>query len=216
VADASAAPPVEAPVRLKLRERLRRETAAEIIVAAEEIFADSGLAKAHVEDIARRAGVAVGTLYNYYKDRDALLAATLTLRIQEMNAEMTAVALAHARRDVKDQLRALAQAYVAFFRKRRTFVRILKEGELAQLTEAYPTAAAIPTQCWQAIRELFARVMQRAVASGKLPAAHADVDLWLFMGLLHGVVTRDLRGFGECREEDVDRLVNVFFEGVLR
>ena len=49
-----------------------------MLVAAEDVFAEAGLAKAHVEDIARRAGVAVGTLYNYYKDRDALLAAVLT------------------------------------------------------------------------------------------------------------------------------------------
>jgi AcrR family transcriptional regulator len=65
-----------------LRERFRREVASSIAAAAEEVFAEQGLHASHVGDIAKRAGVAVGTLYNYYEDRDALLAALLRERTE--------------------------------------------------------------------------------------------------------------------------------------
>src|SRR6266508_4489678 len=69
-------PPVQ-PVRL--RDRLREETTRGILGAAEEVFAAEGLG-ARMERIAARAGVAVGTLYNHFQDRNALVAALVRSR----------------------------------------------------------------------------------------------------------------------------------------
>ena len=198
-----------------LRERVRREMATGMLLAAEEVFAESGLAKAHVDDIARRAGVAVGTLYNYYGDRDALLAAVLGARVEELEVELQGVNRAHAASPVRRALLELTRAYLRFFLRRRTFVRILAEGELAQLKTAYPTSAAIPMQCWQSVRDAFGEVMDRGIRDGALRGAHADLDLWLFLGLLRGVVMRDLKGATPCRESDADRVLQVFFEGAV-
>ena len=57
----------------KLKTRLRAETARVITAAAEEVFAAKGLHDAKVEEIAARAGVSVGTVYNHFEDRDGLL-----------------------------------------------------------------------------------------------------------------------------------------------
>src|SRR4051812_46489305 len=67
-----------------LRERIRQATSAAILAAAEEVFAAEGLEKARMNDIAARAGVAVGTLYNHFKDRDDLLAGLLAVRRDEL------------------------------------------------------------------------------------------------------------------------------------
>jgi AcrR family transcriptional regulator len=187
--------------------------AAGMLLAAEEIFAESGLAKAHVEDIARRAGVAVGTLYNYYKDRDALLAAVLSLRVGELSDALLAASERTEGESTRERLRALSGAYISFFLRRRTFMRILSEGELTQLKESYPTSAAIPGQSWKTCRDLFAEVINEGAAKGAIDPRHTDLDLWLFLGLLKGVVMRDLRGAGTCQESDADRAVELFFDG---
>lgn len=44
-----------------------------ILAAAEAEFAEKGFAGAGIKDIARRAGVADGTIYNYFPGKDALL-----------------------------------------------------------------------------------------------------------------------------------------------
>src|SRR5437879_6605361 len=72
----------------KLRSRLREQTATAILEAAEQVFADQGLAASHMNDIAALAGVAVGTLYNHFKDRDALLSALLEMRRSGLLAVM--------------------------------------------------------------------------------------------------------------------------------
>ena len=49
----------------------------EICAAALAVFAEKGFAAAKLDEIARRAGVSKGTLYLYFKVRDAILAADL-------------------------------------------------------------------------------------------------------------------------------------------
>src|SRR5512138_1431438 len=56
----------------RLRDRLREEAARAILEAAERVFASDGL-NARMERIAEAAGVAVGTLYNHFEDRAALV-----------------------------------------------------------------------------------------------------------------------------------------------
>ena len=69
--------------RQRLRDRLREATLREIMTAAEEVFGESGLDAATMAQIAERAGVAVGTLYNRFADRDALLEALLSERLEQ-------------------------------------------------------------------------------------------------------------------------------------
>ncbi len=49
-----------------LRERFNETTLQAVLSAAEEVFADAGLHAAHMGEIAERAGVSVGTLYNHF------------------------------------------------------------------------------------------------------------------------------------------------------
>jgi len=184
-----------------------------MLVAAEEVFAESGLSKAHVDEIARRAGVSVGSLYNYYSDRDGLLAAVLAMRTDELEAELELSTGRTENMPIRAALLDLVRTYFRFVARRRTFVRILFEGELLQLKESYPTASALPPRCWAGLKQVVADLLARGIREGVLPEAHAELDVWLFAGLLRGVVIRDLRGLTPCREEDAERVVAVFLDG---
>src|SRR5919107_3191422 len=54
--------------------RARRE---QILEAATRVFAEKGFRRATTRDVARTAGVSEGTIYNYFKNKDALLMAIL-------------------------------------------------------------------------------------------------------------------------------------------
>src|SRR3954470_17850474 len=66
--------------------RLPKERPAQIVEAALEAFGERGLAGARLEDIARRAGVAKGTIYSYFPNKEALFQAvirrTVVLKIE--------------------------------------------------------------------------------------------------------------------------------------
>jgi AcrR family transcriptional regulator len=66
-----------------------------IIDAALEVFAERGFEAARLDDVAARAGVAKGTLYLYFQDKEALFEAVVTgaiTPILERLSELAAVA----------------------------------------------------------------------------------------------------------------------------
>jgi AcrR family transcriptional regulator len=196
-----------------LRERFRREVAGAIAKAAEEVFAEQGLHSAHVGHIARRAGVAVGTLYNYYKDRDALLAALLRERCDGLERALKDSTAKLAAEPVRVQLVAYVEAYFAFFTLHRPYFKILLEGELTQLQAAYPESAAIPTRCHRAIFEHFEALLARAVAKGELRDDHADLYPWLLLGMMRSLAIRDIRKYKPYEAADGAEIVAIFLRG---
>ncbi|NWG45217.1 MAG: TetR/AcrR family transcriptional regulator [Alphaproteobacteria bacterium] len=54
-----------------------RDSRDRILEAAEEAFSENGFAGAKLTDIAERAGLAVGTIYNRFTDKDGLFTAVL-------------------------------------------------------------------------------------------------------------------------------------------
>ncbi|MBU2552104.1 MAG: TetR/AcrR family transcriptional regulator [Proteobacteria bacterium] len=68
-------------------EKKERETA--IIEAAEKVFAENSFSKAKISEIARLAGVADGTLYNFFKTKEDLLFRAIERRFEGFLDETT-------------------------------------------------------------------------------------------------------------------------------
>lgn len=182
-------------------------------MAAEEVFAEQGLHSAHVGDIARRAGVAVGTLYNYYEDRDALLAALLSERGEELVATFAQAIASAEGKSLKRQLQAFVDAYFAFFCAHRPYFKILFEGELTQLQESYPRSAAIPAQYHQSIFQQLEGLFRSALDARAVRADRPDLYPWLLLGMIKIVAVRDLRKRKAYDPADGAEIVNVFLRG---
>ena len=71
-----------------LRTRFRTATRDAILDAAAALFAADEASHVRMEDIAARAGIAVGTLYNYFEDRTALIGALLDARSERLCAAL--------------------------------------------------------------------------------------------------------------------------------
>lgn len=68
-------PPASAGIRsVPLQERSRRRLDA-IVEAAAELFADHGVDAVTMDAIARKAGTPIGSLYQYFRDKDAIFSA---------------------------------------------------------------------------------------------------------------------------------------------
>jgi AcrR family transcriptional regulator len=201
-----------APV-VPLRERFRREVATAIAAAAEEVFAEEGVHSAHVGHIAKRAGVAVGTLYNYYEDRDSLLAALLKERAEELAATFEAAIVSARGQPLREQVAAFVDAYFDFFTRHRPYFKIMYEGEFTQLQSAYPRSAAVPAQKHQAIFGLLDEVFRAAAEAGQLRGDRIDLYPWLLLGMLRSIAMRDLRKGYPYDPSDARAVVDLFMRG---
>jgi AcrR family transcriptional regulator len=108
-----------------MRARQREAAAGAILEAAEEVAAERGLENTSVAAIAERAGVASGTLYNYFPDREALIASWFQWRRDQMVPKIDAAAKAHAHLPFEKWLRAYLEDLFVVFEEKRQYIRVM-------------------------------------------------------------------------------------------
>ena len=117
----------EAVSALPRRERERLQRRADILRAAEQVFAAHGFHAASIEQIARTAEYATGTVYLYFRDKEALY-----LELFEEKIRAVGELIRQRTEGVKDPvaaLRLLVVARMEYFERNRAFFRIYaREG----------------------------------------------------------------------------------------
>jgi AcrR family transcriptional regulator len=146
-----------------------------LVASAQEVFAEQGV-EASLEEIARRAGVGIGTLYRHFATRDALVEAVFERRIGEF------VAIARAAAAEPDGWQAL----VGFLE--RTLELQAGDRLLKDVLMRYPPGAGRLADARREMRGLFDDVLARAREQGRLRADFTIEDLallsWSFTPLI--------------------------------
>lgn len=122
------AKPVAAPRRSPLRERARDAIREAILDAAEAVFSRRGFEGTRMGDVARQAGIATGTLYNYFDSKEQVLESLLAMLgdrfVDTLSVELDTVA------DPADGLNRLVRASLAYIDDHRAvFSAIMDRGE---------------------------------------------------------------------------------------
>lgn len=120
------------PVRLRAARGLTREerrhlTRKKLFDAAAEIVGRFGYAEASIQEITQRAGVAMGTFYNYFDSRQDLLNQLLPTIGEEMYAHIRTTLAGITDEVAREEGRF--RAFFEFIALRPAFYRILHEAE---------------------------------------------------------------------------------------
>lgn len=158
----------------------------QLLTATERRLAAGGHAAATSTAIAAEAGVAVGTFYTYFPDRDAALAAAFARRLDEIVDEVAAALTTDALLD--DGLDALltqvvGQAVTGYGRHAAVI-----RAALAQL----PSSGLLREVYWtrhERIEQALVTFLTRAQRAGKVrvedPVVQADALLVIIQGMNH-------------------------------
>ena len=125
-AASNAAPPAAASPRERRRRQHRDLSRAQILDAAEEVFALKGFHDATIKEISTRAEFSVGAVYEFFENKDDLFAQLYARRGDEFMAGMRAVL--HDAAPPRDRLHRLADFQIAFFREHAAFGRLFFRG----------------------------------------------------------------------------------------
>src|SRR5436309_1359279 len=72
-----------------LQEQLIAARRIQILDAATKVFAEKGFHPTTIKDIAREAGIADGTIYNYFENKTALMLGILDLILENIMGDKT-------------------------------------------------------------------------------------------------------------------------------
>ena len=124
----SARPATQLRPRKQPRQARSRDTVKAILKAAAQVFASRGYAGTTTNHVAARAGVSIGSLYEYFPSKDALLVALADAHIDEGQAILEEVwAGIHTCRGMAEVVRRFARAMVELHANDRALHRMLFE-----------------------------------------------------------------------------------------
>ncbi len=168
-----------------------------LLGAAKEAFGRAG-ASASLDEIARGAGVGIGTLYRHFPTRDALVEAVYRNETQQLAEAATQLAAQH---EPVEALRAWMRLFVDYFATKQLMAETLN-SLVGGTSELY--AASGPK-----IKAAIAMLVARAVESGAIKLELDPLDL---LRALAGVA--NVSG-GAHWEERAKRLVDILIAGIL-
>jgi AcrR family transcriptional regulator len=189
-------------------EHFRRET---ILAAARNVIARQGRSEASMQAIADEAGVAKGTLYLYFRDRDDLLQHTGDLVFDELLTRLTTVL--EEPRPFPESLRALVRTNLEFFDENQDFLRVY----MALRHAGNPAASRRQRQKakqYARYLELMSRHLAAATSRGEMKAFDAERVALFFAEGLAAILLHRLEGNAPPCAEEADWIVDMLLNGL--
>jgi AcrR family transcriptional regulator len=181
-----------APARAPRKDAARNHDA--LLAAAGEIYAEKGV-DCSLEEIARRAGVGIGTLYRHFPTRDALNEAVYRREVDGLCSGVDALL---EQNSPVDALAIWMRAFAGYVAKKR--------GMAAALKSALGSDNELFSYSHRRIRGALETLVDRAVESGTIRIDIAAEDLLRAMGGI--CMAADSPGSAEQTGRLVDLLVD--------
>ena len=171
-----------------------RRSRAKLLEAATAAFAEHG-ADAPLEDIARRAGVGIGTLYRHFPTRLDLQSAVFLSQVKGVCAQADELILDSP----------AEQAFAAWVRILTRYM-VTKRGLSRALIDSLGRESELISGCSLAMRETMDRLLRHTQETGVIRPDVNAVDL---LRLVHGICAAT-----EQAPEDTDRLLSLMLDGL--
>ena len=185
------APALPAPRQSSRKQVLTDLRRSEIIAAALKVFAKKGFHNTRAEDVAAQARIAKGTLYLYFKSKEAIYESALQHAITGLNALVE-----QQLRDAstpEDRIRVFIAARLSFWGEQGELYRmILTVGR----EKKFRKRTAIILQ--QAVDSL-KKILQEGVSSGQFANRPLDPIAWAVMDMIRGSNERRIDGVSELQ-----------------
>lgn len=185
--------------------RRGRATRQRLVEAAEVVFGEKGFERASIADITRQAGVALGTFYVYFADKQALLVEVVDGLGERLKAELAAGIT--GRTDRLEVERAGLRAFFAFTARHRQLYRVVRQSEFVDEAcfQRYYRGFAAP----------YAKALRDAQRRGQVRPIDPEALAYALMGMADFLGMRFvLWGEGKDMEKVLDAAASLIGHGM--
>ena len=168
-------------VPLRRRDEARALFRNAILEAAEGVFAEQGFHGARIQDVAERARVGVGTVYNHFAQKEDLLRALIDERTEALLAELRPVE--GEKPDFPSRLTARLTRVLTFVDTHRSFMQVMMNlGITDRATDGDTRVfAGKSMKRIERFRAAFREVVEEGIAAGAIEPLDAG-HLAAFLG----------------------------------
>ncbi len=181
-----------------------------VIAAARKLFARYGHAKTSVEEIAREAGLSKATVYNYFSNKESVVAGVIEYERKALIAK-----LSQAVEDAGDPVQALRAFFLTRFRQVRKHQHEYRAGR-EEYRRHMPQVFRAIERNRREERRIIEGVLQAGIEAGvfhpvKDAGITADVLFTAILGLTFPLFGKTVP---RSAEERVEELISLFLTGL--
>jgi AcrR family transcriptional regulator len=202
--------------KLALQAEVTRVYRDAILTAAKSVFGEHGFEKAKMVDIAKRAGMAAGTLYNYFESKEQIFQSLVEGQIEEAHRRFAQAA--ERGHPPKDTLRSMVRSVFAFMEEQRDMVGILMQMGAPNTWSITKMCGPRVVERRNEMRQLFEATLSRASKAGELRKDIPITDLVAILsGSMNGFIESWMHGDrSNALVDQADVVVEVFFNGAAK
>jgi len=182
--------------------------------ATMRVIARKGMAAATMQEIAEEAGVAKGTLYLYFRDRDELVEKTFESAMAQLMAQIDAALDADVAFEQK--IRDVISAQLSFFRQNREFFRLYLSLRMPEGTPERQRRQKRTCQPQYRVRvQKFATALNEAMERGELRRMDSyRLALFIIEGSTAIILERLTEESSPVEDADVELVAGLILDGV--
>jgi AcrR family transcriptional regulator len=166
------------------RPDVSEERKSQILEAAIAVFARLGFQQTRMDDIASQAGLSKGTLYLYYKSKDAVIGALLKYFFTQEFKHLQSFLEAERQEPIAEQIILLTRQLASAMKWMERLMPIAfefyalagRDGEVRQFLQQY----------FKDFRKALARLIQRGIERGEFRAVDAEATAITLAALFEG------------------------------
>lgn len=179
------------------------------------VIARKGMSAATMQEIAEEAGVAKGTIYLYFRDRDELVEKTFETAISQLGDRIDA-ALEKGDLSFEDKLREALRVRLAFFRENREFFRLYLSLRMPEGTPQQQRRHKRTCHPQYRLRiQKFADVLKESMKRGEIrDVEQFRLALFVIEGSTAVILERLTEEAPPPEEEDVEFMTRLILDGV--
>ena len=156
------------------------ESKQKIMKAAMDVFSRKGYAKANIREIARTAGISVGGVYLYFRNKEELYRSLINERMLDIGSKTETIA---------GKTQSASEALSHFLSLHLENALKHKEFILLHIREhGFTFGVQEKKNFFRKQRELVERLIQRGIRTGEFRKCNADDMAKVIMGSLRGVI----------------------------
>ncbi len=194
------------------RARERAARCAEVLAVARRLYARKGYQRTSMVEIARASELAVGTLYQLFPSKEAILRGLLEAQMDRLIARVQAAARDEP--DVRAQLRRIVLTHLAFARENADILRLYLSGWIGYDVSVRQRYGERIDARYERYLAFLASVLQRGIETGAL-GAHPPRRLAVTVaGMLHALIRRWLRERRLDLLAEGEALVDLLLHGI--
>ena len=180
----------------------------EILDAATKVFGNKGFDATRMEEIAKMAGLAKGTLYLYFRSKDDIYQAAVLQAIAEVDEQTRKHVLSEPH--FAGKYAAFIRVRIAFWQEQHVLYRLILS--MSRAPQYRKKSIGWQREAVVYLTDLFSE----AAAAGEIPQQDFIAAAWATMDAIRGVNERRVFADANARpvEEDTQSLTNFLLDAV--